>query len=228
MLRRTLRSERHTPEGKGKYVYCVIKAPVDRMSFGRVGFEGEEVYTLDYRDLAPVVSDVAFREYAVDEEEVEGHRSVVEQIMREHSVIPVAYGMAFKNRKLLQIAMGAGYQAMQKAFEVVEERVELGIKVFLPKEFEDWNEAQRAECRADFLRGLKEKAVDFKELKLFSDRLILNTAFLVDRARVEEFSEQVSLLKSKYGGAKVQYSGPWPAYNFVDIHILGKKRKGFR
>lgn len=228
MVRSTLRAERHTPEGKGKYVYCVIKAPAERMSFGGVGFEGEDVYTLDYRDLAPVVSDVAFREYAVDEEEVEAHRRVVEQVMREYSVIPVAYGMAFKNRKLLQIAMGAGYQAMQKAFEVVEGKVELGIKVFLPKELGGWSEAQRGECRTDFLNELRGKAADFKELKLFSDRLIFNAAFLVEQARVEDFSERVSQLTSKYGGAKVQYSGPWPAYNFVDIHILGKKRKGFR
>jgi hypothetical protein len=228
LARSTLRAERQAPEGKGKYVYCVIKAPAKRRSFGEVGFEGEEVYTLDYRDLAPVVSDVVFREYAVDEDEVEAHRRVVEQVMREHSVLPVAYGMAFKNRKLLQIAMGAGYQAMQKAFESVEGKVELGIKVFLPKELESWNELQRAECRTNFLRNLQERAADFKELKLFSDRLILNAAFLVERARMEEFSEQVSQLTSKYGGAKVQYSGPWPAYNFVDIHILGKKRKGFR
>jgi hypothetical protein len=229
LVRRALRTGRQAPEGKGKYVYCVIKAPEEKLSFGEAGFEGEEVYTMDYRDLAPVVSDVVYREYAVDEEEeVEAHRRVVEQVMREHSVLPVAYGMAFKNRKLLQVAMGAGYQAMQKAFLVVEDKVELGIKVFLPKDLEGWNEAQRAECRTDFLKSLKEKAADSKELKLFSDRLILNAAFLVERARIEEFSEQVSQLVSKYGGAKVQYSGPWPAYNFVDIHILGKKRKGFR
>ncbi len=215
-------------DSKGKYIYCVIKAPAEKLSFGEAGFEGEEVYTMDYRGLAPVVSDVTFREYAVDEEEVETHRSVVEQVMREHSVLPVAYGMAFKNRKLLQIALGAGYQAMNKAFDVVGDKVELGIKVFLPKELECWGEAKRAECRAEFLESLKEKAADSKELNLFSDRLITNAAFLVDRARTPEFSEQVSLLKSKYGEAKIQYSGPWPAYNFVDIHILGKKRKGFR
>lgn len=228
MVLKALRTEKQPADVKGKYVYCVIKAPEEKLSFGEVGFEGGEVYTMDYRDLAPVVSDVVFREYAVDESEVEAHKKVVEQIMRDHSVLPVAYGMAFKNRKLLQIAMGAGYQAMQKAFGVVEDKVELGIKVFLPKELEGWNEAQRAECRRDFLNGLKGKAADFKELKLFSDRLILNASFLVERAGTLEFSEQVSQLISKYGGAKVQYSGPWPAYNFVDIHILGKKRKGFR
>lgn len=228
MVGRSLRAKGPVQDGKGKYVYCVIKSPEERISFGNMGFEGEEVYTLDYRSLSPVVSDVAFREYAVNEEDVEVHKKVVEHVMGEHSVLPVAYGMTFKNRKLLQIAMSAGYQAAQKAFLMVDGRVELGIKIFLPKEIDGWNEAKRKDCRSDFLRSLKGLAADSKELKLFSDRLMLNAAFLVERLKVDEFSEQVDRTSSNYGELKVQYSGPWPAYNFVDIHILGKKRRGFR
>ena len=135
MARRILKAEKKAPDSLGKYVYCVIPYPgKERESFGNLGFDAEEVYTLDYRDLAPVVSDVTYRDYAVDEQEVEVHRNVVEHVMQEHSVIPVAYGMAFKSRKLLQIAMSAGYQAMQKALPVVDSKVELGIKVFLPKD----------------------------------------------------------------------------------------------
>ena len=228
MIRRIVRRERRPQESKGKYVYCVIRCPAEQESFGDLGFEGKRVYTLDYRDLAPVISDATIREYSVGEEEVEVHRKVVERVMQEHSVLPVAYGMVFKSRKLLQIAMGAGYQAMQEALGVVDGQVELGIKVFLPKEIEAWDEGRRAECRSDFIETIKDAASDRKDLKLFSDRLVLNAAFLVARARIGEFSGKVSGLASKYEEAKVQYSGPWPAYNFVDIHILGNKRKGFR
>lgn len=228
MARSMLKAKRGEEGSKGKYVYCVIKSPPEKISFGELGFEGEEVYTLEYRDLAPVVSDVSFKEYDVSEQEVEAHSRVVEQVMLEHSVLPVAYGMAFKNRKLLQIAMGAGYPAMQKALTVIDDKIELGIKVFLPKDAEGWDTARRERCRADFMQGLKSRAADCKELKLFSDRLILNVAFLVKTPDMDGFSEAVSLIESRYSDANVQYSGPWPAYNFVDIHILGKKRKGFR
>jgi hypothetical protein len=216
---------RPAPEGKGKYVYCVMISPGERMSFGRAGFDGEEVYTLEYRDLAAVVSDAVFREYAVNEEEVETHRKVVEGVMKSHSVLPVAYGMVFKTKKLLLIAMSAGYAAMKKAFEAVDRKVELGIKVFVPRELEGWDGRQ---CRSDFLESLKGIASDWKDLKLFSDRLVMNSAFLVEGSRVDEFTGRVGELVSKYGEVKVQYSGPWPAYNFVDIHILGRQRKGFR
>ncbi len=215
-------------ESSAKYVYCVIHAPQEQKSFGDLGFDAGEVYSLEYRDLAPVVSDVAFRNYAVNEGEVEVHRKVVESIMKEYSVIPVAYGMAFKSRKLLQIAMGAGYQAMQKALDVVDGKVELGIKVFLPKDHEEWDGAKRQECSSEFVQNLLAVSADWKKLKLFSDRLVLNAAFLVDKSSIDEFSEQVGKLTGKYEHLKVQYSGPWPAYNFVDIHILGGKRRGFR
>ena len=69
MARRTLRTEGHKPEESlGKYVYCVIKAPEEKKSFGNLGFGGNEVYTFEYKDITPVISDAVFREYAVDEE----------------------------------------------------------------------------------------------------------------------------------------------------------------
>lgn len=229
MVRRIRKAEKDVPETLGKYVYCVIPSPIkERKSFGNIGFDASEVYTMDYRDLSPVVSDVTYRDYAAIEQEVEVHRNVVEQVMRENSAIPVAYGMAFKSKKLLQIAMSAGYQAMQKALPIVDGKVELGIKVFLPKDLEPMNSAQKEECSADFLQSLLAVSSDSKKLKLFSDRLILNSTFLVDKSSIAEFSLQVGKLQEKYHEMKVQYSGPWPAYNFVDIHILGGKRRGFR
>lgn len=228
MARQILRSRQQAQNETGRYVYGVIKSPPEKISFGDLGFEDGDVYTLDYRSLSSVVSDVAFREYAVSEEDVDVHKRVVGHVMQEHSVLPVAYGMAFKNRKLLQLAMSAGYAAMNKAITVIDGKVELGIKVILPKESEGWDESRRRDCKSDFILNLKDSAADSKELKLFSDRMILNSTFLVEKTDVDGFSERVGALSSKYGELKVQYSGPWPAYNFVDIHILGRKRKGFR
>jgi len=159
---------------------------------------------------------------------VEVHRNVVQQVMAEHSVIPVAYGMAFKSKKLLQVAMSAGYAAMQKAVGVVDGKVELGIKVFLPKDQENMPQQEREECRQDFQDSLQRLSAGNKALSLFSSRLIINSTFLVERSGMDRFSDEVGRLTDRYSQLKVQYSGPWPAYNFVDIHILGGKRRGFR
>lgn len=210
----------------GRYVYCIIKSPPEKKSFGSIGFGGEEVYTLEYKEFAPVVSNSPVKKYEVSEEEVLLHRKVVELVMREHSVLPVAYGMVFKNKKLLLLAMSAGYKAMKKAMQAVDNKVELGVKVFLPKEAskQDGNES----CKSDFLEALKKKASQSKELKLFSERLAVNASFLVDRDKIDDFSGEVEQLGNKYAHLKTQYSGPWPPYNFVDIQILSRRHGGFR
>lgn len=213
-------------QDSGRYVYCVIKSPGEKKSFGSIGFGGEEVYTLGYKDFAPVVSSAPVKKYEVSEEEVEIHRKVVERVMEEYNVLPVAYGMVFKNKKLLLVAMSAGYKAMKKAMKEVDNRVELGVKVFLPKE--DSQNDGKDRCRSDFLEALRKIAAQSKELKLFSERLILNASFLVDRDKIDDFSGEVERLGNKYANLKTQYSGPWPPYNFVDIQILSKRKGGFR
>jgi hypothetical protein len=212
-------------EESGRYVYCIIKYKGEKESFGNIGFNGQEVYTIQYKDFAPVVSDAPVKKYEVNDEGVEFHRKVVENVLKDHSVLPAAYGMVFKNKKLLLIAMSAGYKVMKKAMSEVDNRVELGVKGFLPKES---NCDGKEICKSDFLETLKKKSVRSKELKLFSDRLVLNVSFLVDRNKIDDFSSEVEQLGSKYPDLKVQYSGPWPPYNFVDIQILSRRRGGFR
>jgi hypothetical protein len=192
--------------------------------FGPIGFGNSEVHTIEYRDLYPVVSEAVLREYDVDERDVEIHRRVVRRVMEEHDVLPVAYGMVFKGRKNLAVAMSAGYAAMKKAWPVVEGKVELGVKVIRPKNAN----GQYDELKREIVECLSASSVDFKNLDLFSDRLLLNTAFLVERSRIDEFSKRVSAVIEEHSDLRTSYSGPWPPYNFVDIHILGKGRKGFR
>jgi glycosyltransferase involved in cell wall biosynthesis len=142
-------------------------------------------------------------------------------------VIPVAYGMAFKNKKLLLVAMSAGYTAMMKASKVIDNKVELGVKVLLPPKDEHARD-EMEQFRTDVLSRLEKKSAQRKELKRFSDRLVLNASFLVDREGVDNFSEEVRSLERDRPYLKFMYSGPWPPYNFVDIRILSKKGGGFR
>lgn len=214
-------------KGSGIYVYCLIWCPEEEKSFGNLGFDGEDVHTMAYRDFAPVVSSAPVRKYEANEGEIETHKSVVAEVMKDHSVLPVAYGMVFKKKKLLSVAMKAGHKAMKKTMKAVDNRIELGVKVILPKDATDWD-GKKDQCKSDFMNNLNELAVDSKDLHLFSDRLLLNSTFLVDSNNLDGFSEAVGDLMDEYSDLKTQYSGPWPPYNFVDIHILGKKRGGFR
>ncbi|MEH0548128.1 GvpL/GvpF family gas vesicle protein [Streptomyces sp. B21-105] len=50
-----------------------------------------------------------------------------------------------------------------------------------------------------------------------SGQNVLNAAYLVPRAQSEEFVEIVDRTKSEEQGIRVELTGPWAAYSFVDI-----------
>lgn len=55
---------------------------------------------------------------------------------------------------------------------------------------------------------------------LFSDRLVFNRSYLVDRDAREQFDAAVDEIESRYDDdLLVRYTGPWAPYSFVDIEI---------
>jgi hypothetical protein len=50
--------------------------------------------------------------------------------------------------------------------------------------------------------------------------MILNMAFLVERAQEEEFDQAVKRLTTRYESIlSFKYTGPWPPYSFVKIRV---------
>ncbi len=210
---------------EGKYVYCVISADGERKNFGNSGIaDTGEVYAFPYKEFAAVVSDSPMKEYEARDEHIKAHEEVVRKILDEEgTVLPVAFNMVFKDKRTLLVTMNKARKALRKAFETVDRKVELGIKAILTKDAIKTKKGEFVKnFESDLLKTLDGKFASLKRLDLFSDRLALNMAFLVDRAKIDEFSEAIESLHNRYDSLKIQYSGPWAPYNFVDIRILGK------
>jgi len=76
----------------------------------------------------------------------------------------------------------------------------------------------------DIHDALKPAAVASRSNKPIGDRMILNAAFLVDRAQEQAFDERVKDISRKYEDVlSFKYSGPWPPYNFVNIKLKLEK-----
>jgi hypothetical protein len=72
----------------------------------------------------------------------------------------------------------------------------------------------------DIHESLKPVAVASRSNKPIGDRMIMNAAYLVERAREQEFDEAVKSLSRKYEDLlSFKYTGPWPPYNFVNIKL---------
>jgi hypothetical protein len=79
----------------------------------------------------------------------------------------------------------------------------------------------------DIHEALKPAAVASRSNRPIGDRMIMNTAFLVDREEERRFDEFVKEVSRKYEGLLTfKYTGPWPPYNFVNIKLKLEKATG--
>jgi hypothetical protein len=77
---------------------------------------------------------------------------------------------------------------------------------------------------ADVHDALRPKAVASRSNKPIGDRMIMNAAFLVDRAEERDFDENVRDVSRRYEDLLTfKYTGPWPPYNFVNIKLKLEK-----
>jgi hypothetical protein len=73
---------------------------------------------------------------------------------------------------------------------------------------------------SEIYESLRPLAVASRSNKLIGDNMILNVAFLVERARGAEFDNAVQeLSKNHQDLLSFKYTGPWPPYNFVNIKL---------
>jgi hypothetical protein len=203
---------------EGKYFYCAILCNEEK-SFGKIGMNDSEVYTIPYRDVAAVVSDSPMRDYELTEDNTKGHEKVIRQVMEEHAVVPAEFGTIIKNETILRRLLKKAYDPAKECLKLVDNMVELGVKAVLNENTVFADVKQRKECTSDILNSLKVTAKQVVTGDLFSDRLILNASFLINKGDVDVFSKEVARLQNKYSSLKFLYSGPWAPHNFVYIKI---------
>jgi hypothetical protein len=98
--------------------------------------------------------------------------------------------------------------------EAMEERVRIGqmVKARLDQ--------IREERAAEIVEALKPLARDVRHHALLDDRMILNAAFLVERATEEEVGETLEWLNGRYGDSiDFRCVGPLPPYSFATVEI---------
>jgi Gas vesicle synthesis protein GvpL/GvpF len=117
-------------DGRGKYVYCIIES-TEPLRFGGIGIGAQpsEVHTINYRDVAAVVSDTPLEVHDATRENVLAHERVNETVMREHTVIPMSFGTVFKTREdIIELLRGA-YDAFRDVLGKMHDKLEFGVKV---------------------------------------------------------------------------------------------------
>ncbi len=142
------------PAPEGKYVYCIIETSEPR-SFGPMGIgaRGDDVYTVRHKGLAAVVSNTPLVVYDPTRENVFAHEQVNETVMREFTVLPMAFGALFRTEDDIVELIRGTYDALRDVLAKMEGKVEFGLKV-------NWDRDKvtlELEEKDDEIRHLKEQ-----------------------------------------------------------------------
>ncbi|PIP12756.1 MAG: hypothetical protein COX49_03895 [bacterium (Candidatus Stahlbacteria) CG23_combo_of_CG06-09_8_20_14_all_40_9] len=151
----------------GRYVYGII-GDSEAKSFGPIGIDGEEVYTISpanpSRDgtgreggIACLVSNSPVFDYrSMPKPNVATHLSIyqsaIEQVMKDYTVIPVKFGTIAKDEDEVREILLKGYQELIEILKSMDNKIEFDVVAL-------WS---------DFDSILKEvgKAEEIKELKM--------------------------------------------------------------
>jgi hypothetical protein len=116
--------------GRGRYVYCIIRAG-QPLKFGPIGMDEQwpDVYTINYKDMSAVVSDVPIAPLDSTRENVLAHERVNETVMRDQTVIPMSFGTIFKTREDIVELLRSAYEAFADVLNKMQDKLEFGLKV---------------------------------------------------------------------------------------------------
>lgn len=154
-------AEAESPPGKdnARYVYCLANSG-ESTSLGAIGVEGNEVYTIPYRDICAVVHTCSAEPYKSDDKElvkdwVRAHQHVVD-VAREQfgTILPLGFDTIIRSDENVD-AVGStknwlkdDYDNLNMKMEKVRGKDEYGVQVFWePKIIADMITQQNEEVK---------------------------------------------------------------------------------
>jgi len=113
-------------------MYCIIRSPVScQFSTMGIGERKDVVHTVNFMDMAAVVSDTPIVEYEESRRNMMAHTLVLEEVMQQFSILPVRFGtVAPSSVVILEQVLKRRFGELISTFEEVDNRVELGVKAF--------------------------------------------------------------------------------------------------
>lgn len=116
---------------KGRYLYAIIAGAGDR-TYGSIGLEGEEVYTISNGRIAAVVSDLSLgpkTKIRPERRHLSAHQEVLKRIMQAVTPLPMAFGIIADNPKSIQKILSANKKDFVEQLNRVAGKVEMGLRV---------------------------------------------------------------------------------------------------
>ena len=114
----------------GKYIYCIINAN-DGRNFGHIGIggRGDIVSSIGYNDISAVISNTPMTKYVISRENLTCHEKVVEEIMKEYTLLPVRFCTIATCAEELRTMLRRRYSELKGLLRDMDNKVEMGLKI---------------------------------------------------------------------------------------------------
>ncbi|HTM38644.1 MAG TPA: GvpL/GvpF family gas vesicle protein [Terriglobales bacterium] len=118
------------PGEGGRYVYGIVQSK-DPVSFGKsgIGGSGEMVYTVNYQDIAAVVSNTSVYIFDPTRENALAHEHVIETVMKNYTIIPMSFGTVFRTDDDIREVLKSIFPSLKDVLHQMAGKLEFGLKV---------------------------------------------------------------------------------------------------
>jgi hypothetical protein len=155
----------------GQYLYCIIRCSGPRQFTNRgIGERGDVVHTVHFMTLAAVVSESPIVEYENSRRNMMAHTLVLEDVMRDFTILPIRFGTVATNTEAIQEqVLKRRYGELNGLITEMEGRVELGLKAIWYEEviFREIVEENQA------IRRLRDSLIGRTSEETYYDRIRL-------------------------------------------------------
>ena len=214
-------------ESDAIYIYGII----DGRLKGRIGQNGvgnREVFPIHFKDITAIASNTRFMEYDPNEANTLAHENVIQEVLKQDlTIAPMRFCTIVRTRDDAMRLLQSAYLPFKRNILKIRDKLEFDVKAFLDIE------GLREEITDDdaLVERSRDIAVNLNvKLKGISDDLVLeeqitedmimNASFLVHKARVKEFYEEISDFDRQFTDKlKIRISGPTAPYNFVEMPV---------
>src|SRR5438874_9868281 len=114
----------------GRYVYGIISSS-EAATFGKIGIggAGDLVYTINYGDIAAVISNTSVYIFDPTRENALAHEHVIETVMKTYTIIPMSFGTVFRTDDDIRQVLKSIYPSLKDVLKQMDGKLEFGLKV---------------------------------------------------------------------------------------------------
>ena len=117
-----------------KYIYGIIEA-AGEIDLQQAGIEEEsQVHTVNYNDVAAVVSKASLAICEPTRKNMAAHNRVLEAVMKDHTILPARFGLISDSEDKLRDLLAKYYTTLKDYLGKLDNRIEVGVKVFWEKQ----------------------------------------------------------------------------------------------